>query len=158
MITEQMLLQLMRHEGFKKHVYKCPAGKDTIGYGYNLEANPLHLDKIIIKKLYKEGITECFAKEVLSTTVLDIEKRLRDSLPWMGKLNGARQAVLINMAYNLGVEGLLKFKQTLRNIEVQNWHGAELGMRGSLWHKQVKNRAFELEKQMLLGKYAEEVV
>ncbi len=157
MITEQLLLQLMRHEGFRKHVYKCPAGKDTIGYGYNLEANPLLLDKDVIKKLYKEGITKCFAKEILSAMVLDIEKKLRDSLPGMGKLNGARQAVLINMAYNLGVEGLLKFKQTLRNIEVQNWFGAELGMRGSLWHKQVKSRAIELERQMLLGKYIEEI-
>lgn len=157
MITEQLLLQLMRHEGFRKYVYKCPAGKDTIGYGYNLEANPLPLSKDVIEKLYKEGITESFAKEILLEMVLKIEKSLRDSIPWMSKLNGARQAVLINMAYNLGVEGLLKFKQTLRNMEVQNWLAAELGMRSSLWHKQVKGRAIELEKQMLLGKYAEEV-
>lgn len=28
-------------EGFMANVYKCPAGFDTIGYGRNIEANPL---------------------------------------------------------------------------------------------------------------------
>jgi hypothetical protein len=28
-------------EGLILHVYRCPAGKRTIGYGYNLEANKL---------------------------------------------------------------------------------------------------------------------
>jgi lysozyme len=156
MITEQLIEQLMRHEGYRDKVYKCPAGKDTIGYGYNLEANPENISDRVIEQLYKKGITRDFAKELLMLCLKHLEHDLRDRLSWMGKLNGARQAVLINMAYNLGVEGLLKFRMTLRHIELQNWEGAELCLRASLWHKQVGKRALELERQLVLGKYSEE--
>lgn len=156
MITEQLIEQLMRHEGYRDKVYKCPAGKDTIGYGYNLEANPENISDRGIEQLYKKGITKDFAKELLMVCLTRLEHELRNKLPWLGKLNGARQAVLINMSYNLGVEGLLKFRMTLRNIEIQNWEAAELCLRASLWHKQVGKRALELEKQLVLGKYSEE--
>ena len=42
--------QLKRHEGFRKHVYKCTAGHDTVGFGYNLDANPLALTPYEIKE------------------------------------------------------------------------------------------------------------
>ena len=37
---------LKKHEGFRDHVYRCTAGKKTIGYGYNLDANPKELTKL----------------------------------------------------------------------------------------------------------------
>ena len=41
---DKLIAQLKRHEGFRNRVYLCSAGKETIGYGYNLKANPLHYD------------------------------------------------------------------------------------------------------------------
>ena len=34
-INQEQCDILKRHEGYVSHVYKCPPGKDTIGYGYN---------------------------------------------------------------------------------------------------------------------------
>ena len=57
MMNDKLIEQLKRHEGFKPNVYKCTKGHNTIGYGYNLDANPLHLTSIEINHYYKSGIT-----------------------------------------------------------------------------------------------------
>jgi lysozyme len=59
------------------------------------------------------------------------------------------------MVYNLGIDGLMKFKRTLALIENGQYDNAADAMMQSKWATQVKGRAVELSKQMRLGKFAE---
>jgi lysozyme len=142
---------LKRHEGFKAKVYLCPAGKQSIGYGYNLEANPLRLPPDVIEDLYKNGITWAKADKLLVGEVNRLELILIEKLPWFGLLNEARKAVLLNMAYNLGINGLLKFKRTLGHIQEGDYHLAAREMLESNWARQVHGRASELSLIMRTG-------
>ncbi len=145
------LAQLMRHEGAKRapdgtHVaYYCPAGALTIGYGHNLDALPLPgLDEL-------SCISEAQAREILREDAAAAAAILDEELPWWRSLNAPRQAVLLNMAFNMGVAGLLKFKNTLRAVREMRWKDARDGMLASKWAGQVGRRASELAAQMLSG-------
>lgn len=150
----KLIEQLKRHEGFKRNPYRCTAGKLTIGYGYNLDANPLNLSFPIINNLKREGISSVYALTLLDKHVGDITSKLTDKIPWFHFLSEERKGVLINMAFNLGIDGLLEFKKTLGCIERGWYEEASKAMLNSKWAGQVKNRAKELADQMRTGEYA----
>lgn len=145
--------QLKRHEGFRANVYKCTAGHDTIGYGYNLDANPLALSNYEIVGFRKNGIGKEQAEVILKIHVAQIETVLIKSFSWFESLNEARQAVLINMCFNMGLVGLMGFKNTLKMIETGDFEGAAKNMLKSKWATQVKGRATELSEQMKTGNF-----
>lgn len=149
--NERFLTQLMRHEGAKRapdgsHVaYPCPAGALTIGYGHNLDANPIEgLDAM-------SAISEERAREILIADAAVSAAALDEKIPWWRRLNAPRQAVILNMAFNLGVAGLLGFRRTLQAVREQRWKDARNGMLVSKWAGQVGRRASELAEQMLSG-------
>lgn len=146
--------QLKRHEGFKLRVYKCTAGHSTIGCGYNLDANPAHLKKSEIDDMMKNGISEAKANYLLDLMIAMTETDLVKKLDFFTELSEPLQALLVNMAYNMGVNGLLKFKNTLAHIRTGSYDEAADEMLNSKWAKQVGNRAFELSKQMRTGRFA----
>jgi lysozyme len=142
-ISESLLLaQLKRHEGFRSKVYKCPAGYMTIGYGRNVETN---------------GITKEEAEYLLQKDVEKIEKKLSEKLSWFSDLEEPRRAVLINMAFNLGIAGLLKWKNTLECIKEGEYSGASSAIRQSKYARQVGNRAKELANQMETGFFKDQL-
>jgi len=153
-MNDKLVEQLKRHEGYRSQCYKCTAGHNTIGYGYNLDANPLHLTSIELKHYYQNGITKEDAERLLILMVNQTAKDIHEALPWWSKVPGERQDVLINMAYNMGVKGVLAFKQTLNNVMNGNYILAADEMLDSQWAEQVGDRAKELSEQMRTGKYA----
>ena len=164
------LAQLMRDEGTRRapdgtHVaYRCPAGALTIGYGHNLDANPIEgLDAL-------SCISEAQAREILTADAAAVAGRLDEEIPWWRRLNAPRQAVLLNMAFNMGVgkragvnergervpgKGLLGFENTLRAVREMLWKDARDGMLASKWAGQVGRRASRLAEQMLKGTWQE---
>lgn len=129
--------QLKVHEGIRLKVYKCPAGKLTIGYGRNLEDN---------------GISEQEACLLLDSDIYKCVEQLRKHIPKIyDNLTANRKAVLINMCFNLGINGLLGFKQTLAFIEAGEYEKAANAMLASKWAKQVGNRALQLSELMRKG-------
>lgn len=152
---ERFLRQLMRHEGSHKdkrgrHVaYRCPAGALTIGYGHNLDANP-------IPGLGEGDIMdEDEARALLSADVERFGKDLDKKLPWWRELDEPRQAVLLDMAFNMGVPRLMNFRRTLQAVREQRWDDARTGMMASAWAAQVGRRAVELSRQMSTGEWQE---
>jgi len=148
-----LLQQLKRHEGFRTRVYQCTGGFDTIGYGYNLNANPLKLTNYEIVKFRKEGINEKVAEWLLLRMIDQCTGQVAKSLDWFESLNDARQCVLINMCFNLGLKGLLGFKTTLAMAKAGHYDLAAENMLKSKWAGQVKGRAVELSAQMRTGKF-----
>jgi len=122
------LEQIKRDEGFRAKMYKCSEGFNTIGYGTNLDV----------------GLTEEEAEAVLLVRLKNIDKELVDRLPLYFKVSGEIQNILVNMAYNLGVSGLLKFKKTLSALECKDYQTAADEMLDSRWARQVGLRAYRL--------------
>ena len=137
---EAFISQLKRHEGVSKTVYQCSMNKLTIGFGRNLE------DK---------GISDVEAEMLLKNDLEDIRVMLHSKVKvyssW--RLSTVRRAVLENMAFNLGVTGLLKFKKMIAALEARDYDRAAIEMLDSNWAKQVGNRAIELSAQMRTGKW-----
>lgn len=113
-----------RFEGLALFPYKCSAGEDTIGYGH----------------LIKNGITLAGA-EVLLDEDLKAAERAALGLPWFSKLNGPRQAVIIDMVFNIGITRLYGFKKMRAAIEAGDFETAAKEMLDSKYARQVANRA-----------------
>ena len=144
---------LKKHEGFRSRVYRCTANKETIGYGYNLDANPLHLTVFELDRLKNKGIAEKTAENLLIDQVYKIKFELDKEIHWWLKINQTRRDVLIDMAYNLGVGGLMQLKKILDKIEEGDYSQASIAMLDSKWSKQVHGRANELSEMMRTGSY-----
>ena len=150
----QLIEQLKRHEGYRKHQYADTLGLMTIGYGYCLSRNPLKLPKAEIDKFRTDGISEEDANSLLVQCVDKARDELSNSIAFFNKLDSVRQDCLVNMAFNLGVNGVLKFVHLLIALVHGNYEAAALAMIDSKWARQVKGRANELAQQMKTGEYA----
>jgi lysozyme len=135
---DKLCTQLKRDEGFKPKPYKDSEGVLTIGYGFNLES---------------DGLTEYESSIVLSARAWRRYVELLTALPWVHKLDEARQAVLVNMAYNMGVVGELKFHITLDDVKAGNYDAAADEMLKSKWAEEVGPRAHRLAQQMRTGEW-----
>ena len=137
-LMNRIKAQLVRHEGLRLKPYRCTAGKLTIGIGRNLE---------------DRGISQKEAYVMLERDILDFEQQLLNEIPDVyNGLDEVRQSVLLNMCFNLGIKGLLEFKNTLAFIDAGDWERAANGMLASKWAKQVGKRAIELSELMRKGK------
>ena len=130
---EDLKEQLVRHEGLRLTVYDCPAGYKTIGVGRNLEG---------------KGITEEEALYLLENDINYFTDQLRDNLDWFDDIPEEKQQILVNMAFNLGVAGLMNFKNMLSAVEEGRWSDASTEMLDSKWADQVGTRAIELSGAM----------
>jgi lysozyme len=150
MTNDEFLDQLIRHEGVVPYAYQDSLGYWTIGVGRLI-------DKRKGGRLRPEEI-----KYLLNNDVDEVVEALREALPWLDKLTPNRKAVLYNMAFNLGVKGLLGFKNTLRFVEQGDYDKAADGMLNSKWASQVGKsppsrrfpkgqRAYELSELMRNG-------
>jgi lysozyme len=127
--------QLILHEGMKLKPYRCPAGKLTIGVGRNLE------DK---------GLSKQEALFLLRRDIAEVTNELR-KYPWFETLDMVRQKVLIDMAFNLGINGLLSFKKMLSYLKAGDYEKAADEMVNSRWYGQVGDRSKRLVKMMRTG-------
>lgn len=127
---------LVRHEGLRLKPYKCTAGKLTIGVGRNLD---------------DVGITKEEAMALLDNDIKSVVEQIKKNFKWFDSLCPARQEVVVNMVFNLGINGFLKFKNTIHFIESGQYSQAAIEMLESKWSEQVGNRAKELAKMMAEG-------
>ncbi len=137
--------QLKRHEGLRLVPYRCPAGFLTVGYGHNIDANP-------VPNLGPDDrISEVEAGKILELDMRSCGMALDRALPDWRALSEPRQAVLLNMAVNLGVRGLLGFRKAVAAIRAGDFETASREMLNSKWSRDVKGRALELAEQMRSG-------
>ena len=131
---------LIVDEGLRLKAYKCTAGAWTIGVGRNLSALRINEDEL--RRYRTIGITRETAIEWLDEDVQFAKKvcrRIFDSL--FDSWGDNRQLGWVNLAFNLGYNRLMQFRNTLRAARIEDWDEVEKGLRGSLWFKQVGKRA-----------------
>ena len=129
-------------EGFSASVYKCPAGFDTIGYGRNIEANPLSVEekaKLVDGKVSKE-----LAQEWLEQELGRCYDACNKAFAWFKDLDPKRAGAIVDMAYNMGLGTLKTFKNSLGFMERKDYKGAAENFRKSRWYAQVKRRGVRI--------------
>ena len=136
MNRDSLRSMLVIHEGLRLHPYKCTAGKVTIGVGRNLD---------------DVGISQDEAMYLLERDIDRVEADLDKVWPWWREMTDARQQVLADMCFNLGIGRLMGFVNTIAAMRVGRYDAAADGMLASLWAQQVGNRAQRLAKMMREG-------
>lgn len=128
--------RLSQEEGRKNKPYTDTVGKLSIGVGRNLTDVGLSDDEI----------DYLLANDIKRATV-----SLNTALPWWTSLDSVRQKVLLDMCFNMGINSLLEFHNTLSFMQAGDYNSAANGMLNSLWAKQVGIRADKLAVMMRTG-------
>lgn len=143
MISPTLIADVQRDEGFREHAYPDPisGGKPwTVGFGSTgPDIGP------------DTAWTQEQAEADLVARLSRIESALTNALPWFAKLDEVRREALENMAYNLGVAGLLGFRNTLAQIAHGDYTAAAQGLLHSLWARQLPNRSARLARAIATG-------
>lgn len=129
-----------KHEGRKAKPYKCPAGHDTIGVGWNMEANPL--PPAIAEHLKKHGrITQEMIDELFQTSVRQAVADCRVLFPEFDLFSDARRMALIDFVFQLGFARARRFVHSIAAINTNRWADAAKEMLKSRWAEQTPKRA-----------------
>ena len=127
---------IMSHEGFREKMYLDSTGHHTIGFGHCLDYLP---------------ISAKAAEIILNDDLQWFVDNLPLHLPWFSALDEARQVVMLDMAFNLGMIGLMKFKDMLDYMADKKWDAAADAMLDSRWARQVGERAHDDARIMRTG-------
>jgi len=146
MNTDDPLLnkELRRDEGVRYSPYFCSEGVKTVGVGHNMIVKPLPDD-------WTFPLTDEQVDSLLTGDLAEVFDGLDSRAAWWRDLSYPRQRVLANMAFNLGIDGLLSFKRTLQAVQEGRYGFAASGMMNSMWAKQVGDRASRLSAMMREG-------
>jgi lysozyme len=129
------------HEDRVPHAYQDSLGYWTIGVGHLIDPR-------------KGGrLPETLIDALLDYDIAEKKRELFAALPWVPYLDPVRQAVLVDMYFNLGPQ-FLKWKVTLGYVEAGRYREAAAEMRNSQpWASQVKTRAERLAVMMETGRW-----
>jgi len=124
------------HEGFRSVPYKCSQGKWTIGYGHRIK--PMTMMK---------------AHDQLWYDLDDSRRGAIDCISWnlYVRLNRERRDVLIEMCFQMGINGLKSFKKMKTCLRKLDFEGAANEMLDSRWHDQTPKRCETLALIMKNG-------
>ena len=130
MNLDRVIDSLKQEEGFDGMPYEDTLGIPTIGYGTKLPLTKEEAE-MLLKHRLEEKILELSEKE-----------------PFFLDLPAKAQEVIANMAYQLGVGGVLKFKKMWAALKKGDYQKAADEMLDSKWAKQTPNRARRLAEIM----------
>lgn len=133
--------RLIFHEGLRLSIYKCSRGYRTIGVGRNIDTNPLTPEERKAVGDIENGITRNAAIFLLRNDIKKVIKQCDDNLICWGILNDERQYALLDMCFQLGIDGLLKFKNMLSALNEKNYTKAAEECLKSNYAKQTPKRA-----------------
>src|SRR5216683_3351843 len=149
MTTNNLEDDLIRDEGERLRAYRDTKGIWTIGIGHNIEADPVENPQL--QHLINPGIDRATVDELFASDLGNAKSQLGLHLPWWTELDDIRQDVLVNMTFNMGINTLLQFHNTLAKLQAGDYDGAADGMLASAWAGQVGQRAQRLATQMRTG-------
>lgn len=138
-MTPDLHSLLRKHEGSVSSAYLDSEGYLTIGVGH------------LIDKRKNGSLPNHIIADLLDWDIDEKKSDLYHELPWAAQLDFVRECVLVDMAFNLGVDGLLQFKKFLVFVQAGNYKAAATEMLDSKWATQVGSRATRLSTMMETG-------
>lgn len=164
----QMKKDLERHEGYRFYAYPDPLSKLAKKYrGLDWGFKPARELLSLVKDMGEEdgmpwtvgfgdthGVSpdstsdRIQAERRLEQHILSKQAALEAALPWVKDASFVTRTILLNMTFNMGLHGLLTFKNTLRFVQQKDYARAAHNMTLSLWYRQTGVRAKELVERM----------
>ena len=142
-IEPELIGQVKRDEGLRLTAYWDPIGKVwTVGYGHT---GP----DVTEGTVWTLAQAEAALAEDLNTAADEVDR----AFPWAEGMGVVRWSVFVNMAFNMGLDGLEEFHMMLAAAQRGDWVEAAAQMLESLWATQVKGRALRLAQQMRTGEW-----
>lgn len=129
MIPQVVAEDLKRDEGWVPHAYQDHLGYWTIGYGF------------LIDKRKGGRLPKHIGNQWLQWEIEQRWRELTDAEPWLDDQPEDVQRALANMAYQLGVSGVLRFRKMLQALRDGNREKAAQEALDSLWAAQTPARA-----------------
>lgn len=136
MDVTKLRADLERDEGLKLTPYTDSRGVLTIGFGRNLD---------------NVGISRTEALYLLDNDITEVCRRLDQFLPWWRTLDDARARALANMAFQMGLGGLLGFRKMLAALKDGHWLAAREEALASAWARQTPERAKRIAQIFATG-------
>ena len=135
--AKQKLKQLLvSHEKYVQYPYVDTTGNITVGIGRNLS---------------DRGISTTEAFYLLDDDILYFTAKLNHYLHCFSCLDENRQIALIDLCFNVGVQGFLNFKEMISAIEKDDYELASQEILNSKWRTQVGDRATTLANIIRTG-------
>ena len=144
---------LQYEEGFREKPYLCSEGYPTVGTGIRI--GPKGADLKNYEFTVPREVDAVWLQSILNSTMRSMLSNERIAKA-MNVLDEARTAVLVSMAYQMGVGGLAQFKNTLYLVETKQFEEAAKAMLDSKWARQTPNRAKRHAEQMRSGLWCPE--
>ena len=131
----QLKRRIKKNEGFSKKIYKDSLGFQTIGFGHLIKKD----ENFFYNKIFNKSFFINLFEE-------DFKKALIDYKKYLYKKNHgiSEKELLIEMNFQIGVAGVLKFKKMLYYLNKKQKYMACLEMLESLWYKQTPKRVLNL--------------
>ena len=131
------------NEGFKPRVYKDTVGKNTIGYGFNIDDSTV---RSLIPKDILQGKRDITQDEALGIRKTLTDRAFQDARLFVGdetfsNLTTQQRTALTDMAYNLGRNKLGEFKNLKAALKNGDYEQAGIEVLNSKYAKQVPSRA-----------------
>ena len=132
---ERLEEQIRHHEGYRDTVYKDTLMKSTIGYGHLC----LKEERWIEGKKYPR-------KQLEKVFQYDLKKAIDGAYRLIGDVDLPDDAkmVVCNMVFQMGTNGVSKFKKFLDNLKNKRFSEAADEMIDSRWFQQTGARSSEL--------------
>lgn len=128
-MVEGLVEDLRRDEGVRAKPYRDTRGFLTIGVGHNLDA---------------KGLCEAAIDAQLTYDIQEVVDAIYPALPWLQTAPHNVQRVILNMTFNLGIDGMLKWPRWLKVVEEGRYQEAAAWLLKTTYAKQVKGRAVRL--------------
>lgn len=134
MNTESLLIDWIKdEEGFSEKAYIDTLGIPTFGYGFT-SISRSEADMLLHNRI--------------NSARYDVDILIRR----LGiELDDFRKCVLIDMCYQLGVNGLSKFRNMFEALRLGDYDKASDEMLDSKWHTQTPHRCELLARRMRVG-------
>ena len=147
--------RLAFHEGCVLKPYKDSHGYWTVGIGRCIDKNPLTTEELraVGQNWKSEGITKNAAYMLLHNDIKRILAVLKEEIAFWNELDDERQYALLDMAFQMGINGVLRFKKMLAAMGVGNWEKAKSECLDSNYGREFKNRALRIAGCIAKGKF-----
>ena len=151
MFKEEVISRIKVFEGYSEQPYVCPAGKWTVGFGYNYQDRGFTTE--YLTEILQKGMTADIADRLLADDVCRVVLECEKTFAWYKALDDVRRATITDMCYQLGLRGLMQFKKMLSAIERKDYAAAATEAKNSRWYTQSGRRSGINVKQLESGKF-----
>lgn len=139
-LEENLRRQLILDEGRSRYAYKDSRGLLTIGIGRLCDSHKVG-----------SGLEDFEQDWLHGNDCARVVRELDAHMPWVNELDEARKGAVMNMIFQMGVEGVLQFVHSMRLLRAKQYEEAAKNLKDSKWYTQTPNRAARVIEQIRSG-------